>query len=70
MARMPSTNWLSKNVFTVRPDGRLDLELTTYEVWKKKDVTRGEVPAAWRRPSKGKRDVRETISSVTHYRSE
>jgi hypothetical protein len=48
MARMPSTHTVTKTVFRIRPDGRLDLELTTHEVWKKKDVTPGEIPEAWR----------------------
>ena len=48
-ARMPSTGWVTKNVFRVRRDGRLDLEVTTYDVWKKKDVKPGEPPEAWRR---------------------
>jgi hypothetical protein len=48
IARMPSTDTITKNVFRVRPDGKVDLELTTYEVWKKKDVKPGELPEAWR----------------------
>jgi hypothetical protein len=48
MARMPSTDTITKNVFRIRPDGRVDLELTAYEVWKKKDVKPGEIPEAWR----------------------
>jgi hypothetical protein len=35
-AKMPSTGWRSKNVFRLRDDGKADLELTIYEVWKKK----------------------------------
>jgi hypothetical protein len=52
-ARMPSTDYVMKNVFRVRRDGKLDLELTMYEVWKKKDVKPGEMPEAWRRVSDG-----------------
>ena len=48
-ARMPSTNFVTKNVFRIRRDGRLSLELTSYEIWKKKEVTPGEAPEAWRR---------------------
>jgi hypothetical protein len=47
-ARFPSTNTITKNVFRMRSDGRADLELTTYEIWKKKDVKPGEMPEAWR----------------------
>lgn len=36
-AIMPSTGWRSKNVFKLRADGKADLELTIYEVWKKKE---------------------------------
>jgi hypothetical protein len=49
VARMPSTDTSMKNAFRLRPDGKADLELTIYEVWKKKDVTPGETPEAWRR---------------------
>jgi hypothetical protein len=48
VARMPSTDTRTKNIFRARPDGMADLELTTYEVWKKKDVKPGESPEAWR----------------------
>ena len=48
VARMPSTEAVTKNVFRIRPDGKLDFELTTYEVWKKSDVKPGEIPKAWR----------------------
>lgn len=47
IARMPSTNNVTKNVFRIRPDGKLEHELTTYEVWKKKNVKPGEIPKAW-----------------------
>ena len=47
-ARMPSTDTRTENVFRLRRDGGADLELTTYEVWKKKEVKRGELPEAWR----------------------
>lgn len=50
-ARMPSTDTVTKNIFRVRRDGRLDLELTTYEIWKKKEVNPGDAPEAWRRTS-------------------
>jgi hypothetical protein len=49
-ARMPSTETITKNVFRVRQDGSLSLELTTYEVWKKKRAAVA-APAAWRRAS-------------------
>ncbi len=48
IARFPATDTVTKNLFRMRPDGRGDLELTNYEVWKKKDVTPGEIPEAWR----------------------
>ena len=48
IACMPSTATVTKNVFRIRPDGRADLELTTYETWKKKSVKPGEMPEAWR----------------------
>lgn len=48
-ARMPSTGTITKNVFRLRPDGKLDLELTTHEVWKKKDVKPGGIPETWLR---------------------
>ena len=48
VARFPSTDTVTKNVFRVRPDGRLDLELTTFEIWKRKDVKPGEIPEAWK----------------------
>ena len=51
IARMPSTNNVTKNVFRLRSDGKLDHELTTYDVWKKKNVKPGEIPKAWRRRS-------------------
>ena len=35
----------------VKWDGKADLELTTSEVWKKKDVKRGEIAEAWQVPS-------------------
>jgi len=51
IARMPSTGTSTKNLFRLRLDGKLDLELTTYDVWRKKDVKTGEAPKAWRRAS-------------------
>jgi hypothetical protein len=47
-ARMPSTDTVTKNVFRPRRDGKIDLELTTYEIWKKKEVKPGRMPEAWR----------------------
>ena len=47
VARFPSTDTTTKNIFRVRPDGRADLELTAYEIWKKKDVKPGDTPEAW-----------------------
>jgi hypothetical protein len=35
IARMPSTDNVTRNVFRIRSDGELDHELTTYDVWKK-----------------------------------
>lgn len=43
-ARMPSTEFTTENVFRLRPDGKVILELTLYEVWKKKDVRPGDMP--------------------------
>jgi hypothetical protein len=48
-ARMPSTDTRSKNGFRIRPDGKADVKLTIWELWKKKDVRPGELPAAWTR---------------------
>lgn len=47
VALMPSTNTVSRNIFRMRPDGTADLALTTYEIWKKRDVSTGEPPATW-----------------------
>ena len=41
---MPSTEFTTENVFRLRPDGKVILELTLYEVWKKKDVRPGDMP--------------------------
>jgi hypothetical protein len=49
-ARMPSTETVTRHVFRIRRDGKLTLELTTYEVWKKRKAV-GAMPAAWRRAS-------------------
>jgi hypothetical protein len=49
-AIMPSTGFATKNIFRIRPDGKLDLELTTHEVWKKTGV--GQVPRGWRAPAR------------------
>lgn len=35
-ATMPSTGFVSQNVFRVQPDGKAELELTIYETWKKR----------------------------------
>ena len=51
-ARMPSTGCVTKNVFRIRPDGKLDLELTTHEVWKKRRVKPGQIPRGWRATSR------------------
>ena len=48
VARFPPTDTITKNIFRVRPDGTANLELTTYENWKKKDVQPGEIPEAWK----------------------
>jgi hypothetical protein len=50
VATFPPTGTVTKNVFRVRPDGRADLELTSYEIWKKKDVKPSDPPEAWRTP--------------------
>jgi hypothetical protein len=50
IATFPPTGNVTKNVFRVRLDGRADLELTSYEIWKKKDVKPGDQPEAWRTP--------------------
>jgi hypothetical protein len=47
VARMPSTDTTTKSIFRIRPDGMADLELTLYEIWKKKDVKPGNAPEAW-----------------------
>jgi hypothetical protein len=49
MARMPSIDFKSKHVFRLRPDGRADLALTIYEVWKKENVKPGDIPKGWNR---------------------
>jgi len=46
-ARMPSTDYTSINSFQMRPDGKADLTLTIFEVWKKKDVKPGVRPEGW-----------------------
>jgi hypothetical protein len=47
---MASTKTATKNVFRAQRDGKLTLELTTYEVWKKKRAA-GAAPAVWSRAS-------------------
>jgi len=49
IARMPSTNNVTKNVFRIRSNGKLEHELTTYDVWKRKNVKPGKIPEAWQR---------------------
>ena len=34
---MPSANYKVRNKLTEREDGKVDLELTTFEIWKKKE---------------------------------
>ena len=48
VARMPSTDAITGNTFRLRPDGRADFELTTFEVWKKKPVEPGDIAETWR----------------------
>jgi hypothetical protein len=48
IARMPSTDTVTNNVFRLRPDGRTNLDLTIHEVWKKKNVKAGDIPETWR----------------------
>jgi hypothetical protein len=40
-ARMPSTSAVTWNCFSIRPDGKANLELTLHEVWKKKTNSKG-----------------------------
>ena len=47
LARMPSTDTVTKNRFRIRVDGQADLECTIYEVWKKQAVRIGERPTGW-----------------------
>jgi hypothetical protein len=54
MARMPSTNTVTKNCFRIRSDGRTDLETTIYEVWNKRKVKIGERPRGWDREIRGR----------------
>ncbi len=44
---MPSTGWKAGHVFRMRADGKIEHELTTWEIWKKKAVKPGELPKAW-----------------------
>ena len=37
-AVMPSTSWKTVNSLKLRSDGRVDFELTLFEIWKKKDA--------------------------------
>jgi len=46
-ARMPSTDTLTRNCFRMRADGRADLQVTIYEIWKKQEVKVGERPKGW-----------------------
>ena len=43
-ALMPSTQQRSRNAFRVRPDGKADLELTIWEVWKKMTAKPKQLP--------------------------
>jgi hypothetical protein len=52
-ARMPSTDTVTKNVFRIRADGKLNLALTIYDVWKKKKTV-GRTPAGWRSRPRGR----------------
>ncbi|MFA6008445.1 MAG: hypothetical protein WC799_00570 [Desulfobacteraceae bacterium] len=47
-AKMLSTDTISKNAFRIRPDGRANLELTIFEVWKKKAININEPPQTWK----------------------
>lgn len=49
-ARFPPTGTVTRNVFRAGSNGVADLELTTYEVWIKKEVRPGDLPEAWREP--------------------
>ncbi len=57
VARMPSTNTVTQQVFRARPDGTAEHQLTVYETWVKKAVAPGEPPESWRAlpPAKTKR---------------
>lgn len=46
-ARFPPADTVTRNVFRARSHAIADLELTTYEVWIKKEVKPGELPAGW-----------------------
>ena len=50
-ARMPSTGWTTRNVLRLRRDGNANLEITLFEIWKKKDVKPREPPEGWTRQS-------------------
>lgn len=45
-ALLPSTQCRSRNVLRLRPDGKAELELTLWEVWKKKDLKPERRPKA------------------------
>lgn len=44
---VPSNGWRTRVVFRVGPNRGAKVEFTVFEVWKKKDVKPGELPAAW-----------------------
>jgi len=44
---VPSNGWRTLVVFRVGRDGCAKVDFTVFEVWKKKDVKPGELPAAW-----------------------
>jgi hypothetical protein len=49
-ALMKSTAWKTRNVLRLRRDGKADLQVTLWEVWKKKDAKPGQLPEAWLKP--------------------
>ena len=44
---MPSTGCKTRQAMRPRPDGKVELELTYWEIWKKKKVKPNELPEAW-----------------------
>lgn len=45
---MPSTRTKATHSFAMRSDGRIDHQLTIWEIWKKKKVRPGQIPDAWK----------------------